>query len=343
MKNTNRNLNQSALVSMKVLLSAVVHMQSLSKDWKSIAEKAGIPLSNFADPSLFVSLESSLRFCELAATSVGDDSFGVAAGAATKIGDGRIFDYFVLSAPTVRQALNNWVRFQATRTNAVDIGVQIEDGKAFLNWGISDIFGPRTQFCGMLMAFSATRIRHMLAQEDPALIVEFTHSEPSNIDEYHRVFGPGVTFNRDHDRVGFDTKYLDIPLPTAEPTLFSIIEDAALNELRQRQWENTDLIRISKQVGNSLKQGDMTLDTVARDLGMSKRTLQRTLEGSNTSFRQLVDDVRRELAGRYLTETDLPMSEITFLLGYSELSVFSRAAKGWFGMPPKAYRQERMN
>ncbi len=327
---------------MKVILSAVARLQALGKDWKAIGDSVGVSASQIANPELFVSLEQALRFCEAAALSVEDDAFGVAAGAAAKIGDGRIFDYFVMSAPTVQQALNNWVRFQTTRTNAVDISLQIDDGRAFLHWGVSDIFGPRAQFIGMLMGFSATRIQHMLSQENASLIVEFAHSEPKNFETYRSTFGSDMAFGREYDRIGFDAKYMDIPLPTAEPTLFSIIEHAAMEELRERQSDSNELLRISKHIGNSLKQGNVTLETVSRELGMSKRTLQRTLENGSTSFRQLVDETRRELAERYLSETNLPMSEITYLLGYSELSVFSRAAKGWFGMPPKAFRQQRM-
>ncbi|NEP18534.1 MAG: helix-turn-helix transcriptional regulator, partial [Leptolyngbya sp. SIO4C1] len=81
------------------------------------------------------------------------------------------------------------------------------------------------------------------------------------------------------------------------------------------------------------------LDAIAAKLGYSSRTLQRKLQQAGTSFQQVLDDIRRELAFQYLQETQLTASEIAFLLGFSENSAFTRAFRRWTAITPGDYRR----
>ena len=80
-------------------------------------------------------------------------------------------------------------------------------------------------------------------------------------------------------------------------------------------------------------------ESVAAALHMSARTLQRKLENAGTGFARLLDDLRRELAERYLGDTRNSVSEVAFLLGFSQQSSLSRASNRWFGVSPTEYRR----
>ena len=84
--------------------------------------------------------------------------------------------------------------------------------------------------------------------------------------------------------------------------------------------------------------GTLTINLVARQLGMHARTLQRRLAKQSTTYEALVDGTRRELATRLLRDTDMPMSQLAGVLGYSEQSVLVWASRRWFGAPPTAQR-----
>jgi len=101
----------------------------------------------------------------------------------------------------------------------------------------------------------------------------------------------------------------------------------------------TMIDRVRSTVRSRLASGYPSLGSVARDLHVSPSAIQRDLAQGGTSFKDLVETTRRELAMRYLAQRHLPISEISFLLGYSELSAFSRAVRRWAGAAPTKVRE----
>ena len=99
---------------------------------------------------------------------------------------------------------------------------------------------------------------------------------------------------------------------------------------------NTNQVRAHIQ--QDLIHGEPNLEKVALDLHMSPCTLSRRLKSHDITFTQLIDQVRYELAKHYIQQKNLPISEVAFLLGYSEVSAFSRAFKRWFGCTPRQLR-----
>jgi len=103
---------------------------------------------------------------------------------------------------------------------------------------------------------------------------------------------------------------------------------------------DTDAVR--RCLAGDLCNGQPTLQQIAPRLHMSPRTLHRRLDDEGTSFRHVLTEVRRELAARHLTERRLGVSEIAFLLGFSEPSAFHRAFKRWTGHAPLAFRESAL-
>jgi AraC-like DNA-binding protein len=98
---------------------------------------------------------------------------------------------------------------------------------------------------------------------------------------------------------------------------------------------------VRARVLEQLPRGGASGSTVAKTLDMSLRSLQRKLSAEGTSFKEILDETRHELAARYIEESDLPMREITSLLGFADPSNFTRAFRRWEGMPPDRYRLSR--
>ena len=93
-------------------------------------------------------------------------------------------------------------------------------------------------------------------------------------------------------------------------------------------------------IQRSLGTGSTSYSDIAAAFALHPRTLQRLLRDEGTTFEQIKDDVRAELARGYLANEDLPMAQIAALLDYSEQSALSRSCRRWFGKPPRALRQE---
>jgi AraC-like DNA-binding protein len=97
--------------------------------------------------------------------------------------------------------------------------------------------------------------------------------------------------------------------------------------------------KVKAVIIDQLPSGNVTDETVARELYMSSRKLQRQLRNDGTTFTTLLTEIRQDLAQRYLREQHISLTEIAFLLGFSESSAFSRAFKRWMGVTPSEYRK----
>jgi AraC-like DNA-binding protein len=144
------------------------------------------------------------------------------------------------------------------------------------------------------------------------------------------------TFNADQNRVVFNRSVAEIKIPSADPDLKVLLAEVIeqnLNKLGSAGSLEHGLRTILRQMMN----GTMpTLASLSARAGMSQRTLQRRLQEADTSFQGLLQQVLRESAESLLAQGNLSQGEIAFLLGYSEVSAFSRAYRGWTGHPPGA-------
>jgi AraC-like DNA-binding protein len=168
--------------------------------------------------------------------------------------------------------------------------------------------------------------------------VRFPHAAPENSAEHRRVFGCPVLFGHECSEMEFARELLDLRLLEANPELQQILEAQVMAALHRlpKGAATTDAVR--RHLAGELSKGAPTLEQVAPRLRMSTRTLHRRLEEERTSYREILNEVRRELATRHLQERQLAIGEIAFLLGFSEPSAFHRAFKRWTGHAPLDYR-----
>jgi len=129
---------------------------------------------------------------------------------------------------------------------------------------------------------------------------------------------------------------LSLPIPTADQTVADLCERIA-TQIAEQQGGSVS-IRVRQALMKHLSKGDPRRETMASILCMSERTLQRRLTEEGTSFAELVDEVRREMAQRYFRHSQFSPTEITFALGFSDPSNFYRACKRWFGRSPSTMR-----
>ena len=129
------------------------------------------------------------------------------------------------------------------------------------------------------------------------------------------------------------------PLPTSNPVLAEMHDRFAGEYLRHFDHAQTSY-RVREVIVRRLPDGGPRRDEVAGALHMSERTLQRRLEEEATSFGQLLDDTRRELAAQYLGRLRLALAQAAYLLGFADQSSFFRACKRWFDLSPGQYRRQ---
>lgn len=155
---------------------------------------------------------------------------------------------------------------------------------------------------------------------------------------------PGVTlrFGQSMDAVLFDPQVASQPIVGADEVLLHILEQHAQLLLEQSPGEDELYSRVEQAVAQSLHGGQPRVTQVARSLGMGERTLQRRLSERGLTFNDVVDQVRERLARQNVARDGVTLTEVAFLLGYSESSAFIRAFRRWTGETPRAYRKRAL-
>ena len=164
------------------------------------------------------------------------------------------------------------------------------------------------------------------------------HAGPGSALAHERFFSCPVHFEAEEDALLFSRATLLVPNRVGDGSFSRFFDAQLATEVAQLEDERTLRHRVEAEIARSLSGGVPRVSDVARELGMSGRTLQRRLSDRGQSFQGLVDESRRKLAERLLRETGYPLAEVAFLTGFSEQSAFNRAFKRWAGQTPRSYR-----
>lgn len=179
----------------------------------------------------------------------------------------------------------------------------------------------------------------MTRQPVPVDAVCLRHAAPEQTDEYRALFRGPVTFGAPVDAALIPRAALDFELLQADSALASILERHVKLLLGASPDPPTLQGRVAHLLGSELAGGHPGASQVARKLAMSPRTPRRMLRDEGCNFRDVLSDVRRELAFRYLRDAEVPIGEIAFLVGFSDANAFHRAFERWTGRTPSDFRR----
>ena len=183
------------------------------------------------------------------------------------------------------------------------------------------------QFCRMNMGESFAPSRIHLQQVSPP-----------NLAACEAFFRCPLVFESEDTRMVLPVEQVDLDLPGHDPQLVQHFDQLIIGYLDRQQKLDT-IGRVRAVIYDHLPTGEASLENVAAALAMSPRSLTRKLAEKGLAFKTLLADIRRELAEKYIADRSLTITEISFLLGFSETSSFSRAFRGWTGHSPRAFRE----
>jgi AraC-like DNA-binding protein len=270
-----------------------------------------------------------------------DPAFGLRAAECWHPSNLGTMGYAWLSSSTLGRGLRRFQRFN--RVIGDRIGYQVVDEMAGLRF-IYDHGRGDAAFAWPIADFSLSIIVDMCrtnfgSQLNP-LEVTLRRPVPQDPQPYRDFFRCPVRFGAATDSFLLARTDADMPLPTANRQLATQFDTILTQHLASLSQDDLPT-RCKAYLLGHLTSGVPTEAEVARELGLSRRSLQRRLSEFGLSFKAVVDATRHELALRYLDDPDKRVTEITFLLGFSEQSAFSRAFRRWQGQSPSAYRLAR--
>ncbi len=327
-----------------VLASAATGVVGLIEQMKgdpdSILGNACLRPTDLDDPYRELLLGDFCNLFEEAAHQTGNDRFGLTFGKDFQPCQLGAIGYAAISSPTLAAALKNMETYFPAHQGHSSFGLFHDSEVLWLSYQISDPrIAHRRQDAELSMGMFLNIFRHALGQNWSPLEVRFEHEAHGDSYKHENVFGAPIRFGRRTNAFAFRRSDLDARMPSQDPYLYSIIEPFLKSRCEIQRNPEVFATAIRNQIKLNLGDTPPTLNEIARIFGMSDQHMQRKLRENNVTFQELVTAARKELALHYLNGPNVQLTEIAFLLGYSELSAFSRAFRSWTGMSPQRYRR----
>ena len=169
------------------------------------------------------------------------------------------------------------------------------------------------------------------------MAVTLKRAKPDGWQVYRGHYGCPVRFGTGEDSFTLARGDADKPLPSSNRQIAATLDGILAQQLAQLDKSNV-VARCRASLLEQLSSGELSEEEMAQQLHMSRRTLQRKLADAETTYQQLVDETRRDLALRYIENPHQSITDITFMLGFSQQSAFTRAFRRWTGIAPSEYR-----
>lgn len=294
------------------------------------------PENAFENPLNRFNCDKILDMIAYTQSKTGHSSIGLMAGThfrpATFLDVGQAF----ISANSLRHALAVNAKYQRLTQQFGTTGLKVDDDSARVTWTpyVDDAERLRPVTEAVYAGYVSIGRWLLWHYNEDAQIVYFRHSKPADPDPCAEFFGCEIDYDQPHDCLEFKASLADEKLPQANPELLKTLERRL-----DRALENLDNIdRMTNQVHQSilysLGNGPVNAASVAQSLGYSDQAMNRRLKSEGSSFRAILQDVRRQNAEFYLKENRKSMTEIALALGYGDQSAFTRAYRSWHGVPP---------
>lgn len=342
---TTRGAREMARIPMTMALTAASVLRFVEAQGQPIdglLAGVGLQRSRVADAKARIPFSQQVALLEAAAALFGDDCFGIRCGATFDPSRGGLYLYILVNSPNLGASVDNIRRYMYIHNEGTTVERQDEGDQVRLCYDILDpAASASVQQIGLafssFLCFARARTGLRLMPDD----VQVVHPPHTNPCRARQLLGAPIHYGMSRNVIAFPASWMSLPLSGADVQLLSVLTEYADLVLAERR-RHVDLVdQVQDWIIKQLPTGRLDAEAAARAFGMSARTLARRLAVNKTSFSQLVEDMRGQLARHYVADPSLSLTSIAFLLGYADPSSFSKAFKNRFGVPPQRYRAER--
>jgi AraC-like DNA-binding protein len=270
-----------------------------------------------------------------------DDEFFGQDSRRMKAGSFAMLCHAVVSCRTLGQALERSVRFYALLLD--DISAAVVRGPQEARIVLHERVAGAAQrvFAHELLLLLLYGVScWLVGRRIPLLRTEFSYSEPAHSAEYRLMYCADLRFDRPNTLIALDPGHLDLPVVQNERSIKEFLRTAPESILLKYKNVNSLGARVRRRLRQTLPGEVPDFDEVAAELNITAATLRRRLSEEGTSYQAIKDQLRRDLAISYLSDSNRSVMDIALELGFSERSAFHRAFRKWTGASPGAFRRE---
>jgi AraC-like DNA-binding protein len=321
-------------VSTRALRPVLGGLQLQGIDVVAVLTSVGVDPATIADPEARVPHRLAIALWRDAVRLTADDAFGLHIAEAL---DFDVFDvqgYAFTSSPNLGEGLRRIERYQRLNHDAARVSVTREGDHAVVRHRLPAGHALPREVAEFVIAALVRAARTTTATALPIVEIRFAHAQPADVSEHERILAAPLRFAAGENAIVLRAEALELPHVKADPGLLAVLDRHAADLLSRLPEVHGLVDRVRAQLARQLRGGDPSVDRIATDLHMSSRTLSRKLAELGTSYKEILDAMRHDLALSYLADASLAIGEVGFLLGFSEPSAFYRAFRRWTGTTP---------
>jgi AraC-like DNA-binding protein len=319
-----------------------LHLVQLVRRWH-VSESAllfgtGVTREQLDDPQASLSVETCVAVMERARTLTGEPGLGVYLGLQMRASAHGYLGFATMTAPKLIDAIRLAIQYAPIRTTAITLRGSVEGDLGVLTVHEEADFGPARDAIVLAILVGIWQSACGLTGRELKMQMDLAFPEPAYFPRFAHALPP-TRFNAPDNQLAGKTKGFDLPLTLADPAAVRLARDQC--ELLAQSLGLDG--RVAPRVRSVLAARDgvlRSLEEVARDLGMSSRTMRRRLAEEGVTYALLLNDQRKESALAMLRSRAMPIDDVASRLGYSNAANFTRAFRQWTGMTPTGYRRD---
>jgi AraC-like DNA-binding protein len=308
----------------------------------TILRQVGLTRTQTSDHEGRIPFHKHAALLEAAARETRCPLFGLRLSQSVNAKDFGLLGYIALNSTTLGDALRNMQRYSRVYSDGSDLTLVQEGTRVAI---VERVLDPKAFGLSQAVELGLSGTQHVMSPligfEIRVVAIEFAHECLGPTSAYRRILKPPVRFNASRNAVIVKANLLDAPVRAADNQLLKYLKRHAQDVLCQRSGSGDIRHQVQTLIASRLQSGEPTIDTLACELGMSSRTLAGRLSEHGVTYRELLNDLRHQLALRYPKDGWRRNSQITYLLGFSEISAFNHAFKRWTGSTPSNIRAAR--
>ena len=274
----------------------------------------------------------------LDATTLADDPcFGLRAAKYWHPSQMGALGYAWLVSSSMHTALNRFSRYMSILTEGATLDIFEIGDQLSVHLNYKEISKQQPTRTDSFMAMLLAMCRANCGESFHPSSLYLTHAEPEDSSEFYALFECPIHFDALENRFNLSKKLADQHLISSNPRLAQLNDQVIIETLAKLDKSHI-VEQVKVEILNQLPSGNVTDVSVAEALHMSQRSFQRKLHKEGTTFKSILNELRFELAKKYLQDSHMSLLEVAFMLGFGEYSSFSRAFKRWTGVSPSVFR-----
>jgi AraC-like DNA-binding protein len=323
--------------SLNAVLPLLEHLEREGFDLGTILARADIPRSAREAPRTRLPQGRFEALWHVATEVTGDPAIALRVSTLVKPSTLGIIGYLASASESRRNAFELVKSLTPLLWENFECDLECDDEVAFIRCRMGGDSGASRFMTEYSIGLTISMSRSLGAARSDPLEARFSHAPPEYAEEYERILRLPIRFDTGEDGVLFPISLIDTSNPSADAALRQLLQQYAADQLARIPSHDRLSQRIRATIRSMLPLGGLSADTIADQLSLSTRTLRRRLHDEGTSYQEVVDDVRAELARRYLSGERRGIDEIAQLLGFSDSSAFTKAFRRWTGQTPSEF------